>query len=96
MTHTKSKAIRTAYERWKKSNTPYLWDCYSTYSENKRHAFNYCDELKGRYRGDSGRIISYNAQVFSYGFVGSIGGKRAFFYITRDNDRYIFLDELEV
>lgn len=94
MTHCKTKQIKTAHNNYTKSNLYCLSDCYGTHSRNKENAFQYCLSLKEAYNGIQLRIISYNSQCFSVGFIGEIDGQRAFFYITRDYDRYILLNEI--
>lgn len=98
MTHTTSKVIKTAYEQYKKSHLYTLNDCYQNASYNKQRAYNYCRELAHNHDsyivGEPLKIIGYNSQTFSVGFVGIINGKKAFFYITKSYDRYIYFDEL--
>jgi hypothetical protein len=95
MIHCSKKIMRQAYEDWTTSNIYSLRDCYETFSRAKRNAFDYCISLGDKYNAnDYIKIIKYNTMAFSVGFVGEIDGKQAFFYITRDYDRYIFIDEL--
>ena len=95
MTHTTAKVIKNAHAAYVRSNLYTLNDCYTNASYYKQKAFNYCRDLVQKYNGRQGRITGYNSQVFSYAFVGEIDGKPAFFYITRDYDRFIYIDELE-
>lgn len=95
MTHANVKTLRDAHARYIKSNLYTLADCYTSNSRAKENAFAYCRELVEKYNGRQGRIIGYNSQTFSYGFIGYIGNKQAFFYITKDYDRFILVDELE-
>ena len=94
MTHTTTKQIKNAYHNHEKSYYAELWHCYDRFSYNKEKAMEYCKKLMLKYNGQLGRIIGYNSQTFSYGFIGEINGKPAFFYITKDYDRYIYLDEV--
>lgn len=94
MTHTTTKVIKNAYNSYIKSNLCTLSDCYRNASYNKQCAYDYCLSLMLKYNGQAGCIIGYNCMVFSFGFIGEIYGRQAFFYITRDYDRYIYLDEL--
>jgi glutathione peroxidase-family protein len=71
-----------------------LYDCYGSFSYAKAQAFEYCKELKSKYNGRGLKIIGYNSNRFSAGFIGEIENREAFFYITADYDRYIFLDEI--
>lgn len=95
MTKCNNQTIKNAYDRWVNSSLNTLRDCYNNYSVHKENAYNYCWELFRKYNGDVFGIISYNSMVFSVGFTGEIDGKKAFFYITRDYDRYIYLEELD-
>jgi hypothetical protein len=95
MTHTTAKIIKNAYEQHAKSYYTELYHCYDRFSYNKEKAMEYCKKLMQKYNGELGRIIGYNCMMFSFGFFGEYNGKPAFFYITRDYDRFIYLDELE-
>lgn len=99
MTHTTTKTIKTAYAQYKKSHLYSLNDCYQNASYNKQKAFNYCRELAHNYNaylvGEPLKIISYNTNFFSVGFVGIINGRKAFFYITKAHNRFIYFEELE-
>lgn len=98
MTHAKNKTMRTAYNRFLQSKLYDLHQCYARPSDAKYRAFNYCLELVNKYNdGFAVRdyaVIGYNIMTFSFGFIGEIDGKQAFFYITRDYDRYILIDEI--
>jgi hypothetical protein len=95
MKHTTAKNIRLAYEQYQKSNATQLYHVYGTFSANKQRAIEYCFNLAAQYGAfGRGRILSHNSMVFSYGFIGEYENRPAFFYITRDYDRYIFIDEL--
>ena len=94
MTHTKSKVIKGAYMQWKYAYAASLGEVYSSYSQAKQNAMDYCRNLMYKHNGCALRIIGHNCMTFSVGFLGDVDGRDAFFYITRDYDRYIFLDEL--
>ena len=96
MTHTTSKAIKAAFERYQTSDLYTLRDCYARPSENKERAMDYCIEQYHKWHGRQPRIIGYNSMVFSFGFIGKHpeNGLDIFVYITRDYDRYIYLDEM--
>ncbi len=91
-----TKQIKTNYKHYLQSSYYNLYDCYNQPSYYKIQALEYCKKLMKKYNGKSLKIIGYNSQTFSVGFVGEIDNKEAFFYITRDYDRYIFIDDLEV
>lgn len=95
MTHCTTKTIKNAYADYQNSNKYNLSDCYKNASYYKQNAMNYCRKLKYKYNGFYGKIIGFNCMQFSYGFIGTIDNIPAFFYITKDNDRYIYISELE-
>lgn len=84
--------MNEALSRYISSNKRTLSDCYSTYSSEKFVAFEYCYKLMDKYDGYDLRIIGYNSQRFSVGFIGMISGHKAFFYITKDHDRFILIN----
>ena len=95
MKECKSELMKGAYARYLRSCHYCLSDVYKSFSVRKERAFYYCRELVNIYNGIQGRIISANCNVFTYGFIGEIEGKQAFFYITKHYDRYIYLEDLE-
>lgn len=95
MQECKRKLMKDAYKRYLESYNYTLSDCYSNWSYYKEKAFNYCEDLRRQYEGRGGKIVGYCLMTFSYGFIGKINGKDAFFYITRYYDRYIYLEDLE-
>ena len=94
MTHAKTQALKRAYISYLASTYRSLNDCYVNASGEKHTAFDYCLHLENKYNGENLKIISFNTFSFSVGFVGFINDRKAFFYITRDHDRYIYLDEI--
>ena len=68
-----------------------LWQVYGQYSRAKERAMLYCKELMAIYKGKDLRILSWNTFTFSVGFYGEYDGKPAFFYITANNDRCMYL-----
>lgn len=102
MKETKTKQLKRAYKQYRKSDNYDLRDCYGRFSEAKAQAWDYCIDLYLKYNGYALKVIGHNSMQFSAGFVGEIADavtgelKKAFFYITRDYDRYILLDDCEV
>ncbi len=96
MLHCKTKQLKNAYRDYLKSTNNHLNDCYNNCSYYKQKAFWYCQDLVKKYDGSALKIIGYNSQTFSAGFIGYINNKKAFFYITKDYNRFIYIDELEV
>ena len=104
MTHANTRIIRNAYRQYLASNACNLAQVYRRYSIEKARAFGYCQYLAQAHNIDGTRvelrILSHNTSVFSVGFMGVYPHPKtgellpAFFYITRDHNRYIFLHEL--
>ena len=94
MTHTKTTQIREAYHRYNKSYNYSLRDVYSSFSREKEKAFEYCNNLAAKHNGKAVKIIGACSHAFSVGFLCEIDNRPAFAYITRDYDRYIFIDEI--
>ena len=76
MTKRQRAIVNSFYD----STTRYLCDCYHTFSESKRLAYNYCVEQFHLDRGDDFRIISYNTFMFTVGYTIDNGTKLV--YIT--------------
>lgn len=92
MTLSNSKTIKNAYERYINSHTSFLWECYNHYSPRKSEAMEYCKRLMHKLNGWGLRIISYNCNVFTVGFLFmNEDDEKCFAYITRDYDRYMKL-----
>ena len=94
MTHTKNAQIKAAYRSYKHSSDFCLEHVYGSYSQAKANAWEYCRQEELRYSGYDLKVITHNTMIFTAGFIGSINGKLAFFYITPCYDRYIYLDEI--
>lgn len=92
MEHCTKSIMNEALSRYISSNKRTLSDCYSTYSNEKFSALQYCYELMDKYDGYDMRIIGHNTSTFSVGFIGTIAGQKAFFYITKDHDRFILIN----
>ena len=94
MKHSKTETLRRAYRAYK--NSPYrcLPDCYRNCSAQKERAYENCIRKEIEYSGFNGRIIGFNSQIFSFGFIGEINEKEAFFYITPTYERYIYISEI--
>ena len=86
-----SKNIREAYQRYVRSESRLLRDVYTSWSDEKQKAFNYCFEVYNKLDGRNYRIIGANTYSFSFGFICEIDGKKAFVYITKTKDRYMYI-----
>ncbi|MBO5715281.1 MAG: hypothetical protein J6S23_02665 [Clostridia bacterium] len=94
--HTKGKDIHRAYLMYEKSELCNLSDCYKNPSDGKKRIFQYYREIYYTYNGYQPRIIRKGMLVFSYAFFGRVDNRPAFFYLTIDNNNYIFLDEIDL
>ena len=72
-----------------------LDEVYCNYSNAKRRAWIYCEDLMKEYEGSDMRILSYNSQAFTIGFIGYVNGLKHFFYITKDYNRAMPLEKLD-
>lgn len=70
-----------------------LWDVYSSFSKDKRDAFDRCKRLQYEYNGSDFRIISANTWAFSVAFDGEYEGEEATFVITKDNDYVVLVNQ---
>lgn len=87
---TQNKVAQAHIQAYDNSHWYYLWDVYSNYSEYKVQAYNRCIDLMNRLNGWGLRILSYNSNVFTVGFLFADPdtGVIRFAYITRDYDRF--------
>lgn len=78
---------------WYYSSAKELYQVYGSYSQAKVNAMEYCKEMMEKYNGYDLCIISHNCNVFSVGFIfKDDDGKKIFAYITRDYDRFAYLN----
>lgn len=95
MKRVNNKIVAQQYFHYVNSNTRYLEQCYGRYSGAKAKAYDYCVDLYSKYEGVDFKIIGYNTCTFSVGFVGWINDRMAFFYITANYDRYMYMDDIQ-
>lgn len=91
---TKSKEIKSAFERHQNSIKFELHDAYKSPSDNKYMALEECRLIMQNHNGFDLRIISYNTFTFTVGFFGYIENELNFFYITADKIRYTHINNL--
>lgn len=84
--------MQKAYLYYKNSKLEVLGSCYRNCSIRKERAFMYCTDLCTKYSGQDLRIIRYTCMTFSAGFIGYVNGKKAFVYITKSYDRFMYID----
>lgn len=91
-----TKLMRTKLQEYATStNGNSLYYIYNTWSDEKQRAYERCLDVMERYNGICGKVLGGNTFQFSFAFIGVYEGHRAFFYITRDNDRVMLLKEQE-
>lgn len=70
-----------------------LFYCYHKPSYKKIEIFdNIKFNLKNKFKCYNFKILSHNNNIFTVGCLGTYNGKDAFFYITKDYDRVMYLD----
>lgn len=92
MKKTNTTQMKNAFRSYQMSEARLLRDVYTTWSDEKQKAFNHCFDVYNQYNGTQYRIIGANTFSFSFGFIGYVDGKKAFFYITASNERYMYID----
>lgn len=80
-----TKLQKSIYERYLKSETYNLRQCYETYSWRKEMAYERCCKTYTEKNGYRFRIIGYNSMQFSVGFIFLKDDVKYFHYQTRDN-----------
>ena len=82
------------YQNYCNSNDTQLSDCYGSYSYAKGSAFKHCLDYADSFGSNDYRILSYNCNIFTFGFVAMVEGVRYFLVITPTKNRYIRLDSI--
>lgn len=90
----RDRSIVDSYHRSNKTN---LWQCYESFSHKKQQAWEYCEKLRSEYAEKyittELRILGANGYMFSAGFEYCKDGKWYLMYITKSQDRSIYIDE---
>ena len=73
------------FNQYKRTDTCYLWQVYGRYSRAKERAFNNWYQIMSELEGWHMRIVNYNSQMFTLGFMTHEEGKTIFNYITSYN-----------
>lgn len=86
----RSKRMKEAYHRWCVSDKWDLGDVYKSHSREKNEAYTHCMRTMLALNGYGGRIVGYNTNNFSYGFVfkDAVTEKECFVWITKDFERF--------
>lgn len=98
MTHTNNKMMRTKATDFLTHRYPVsLEECYKDYSYSKGSAYGYCMRLANEYNADKIGITGHNCMTFTFCFTGEepTTHRKIFAFITKDYDRFIYLDEVE-
>ena len=95
MTHTNATPIRKAYSAYLRSDMTDIYHAYRKPSTAKINAWFCCHNLMMEADGRGLRVIGYNTNTFSAGFIGTVDGKMSFVWITRHYVRYVYLDEID-
>ena len=83
------------YRRWMYSNAEKLPDIYASYSDAKRRAWQYCEDLCLKHNGRRLRIVGHNCMTFTAAFegCGPCEGDYGIWIITRTYDYFHAYDD---
>ena len=89
----KKEKLNEYYKKYLNCYKFTLFDCYINPSYTKISIFeNIKMYLSNNFNCHNFKILSYNSSMFTVGCLGVYNGKNAFFYITKDYDRVMYLD----
>lgn len=91
MKQSKTTQMKNAYRSYQLTSNTNLWHVYTTWSDAKQEAFDYCKKLCAEHNGKGLKIVSANGFMFTCGFICEIDGKEAFVFITKDSNRYMYI-----
>ena len=86
-----NKRDRDIVRRYEWSDKCNLWEAYGSFSQKKAEAWEYCVALCKEKGGRGLKVIGANTSFFTAGFLFEEDGKRKLMYITKGDDREIFL-----
>lgn len=86
------KNLENQYNHYLFSDKHELSECYGRWSVYKQRAYDYCVKLAIDCGCSSFGIVSYNAQMFTFGFVFKCDDMTWYAHITRDHDYVMRLD----
>jgi len=73
-----------------------LSDAYKSYSSAKKTAWNYCIELCHKFGGNNLKVVSYNVNIFTAGFLFiDKDGDPCYMHITPSYDQAIKISEVK-
>lgn len=79
---TNPKKLQGYFELWQKSSFEFLSYCYKSYSYDKAAYFSECLRVASILNGERPRILTYNKNVFTFGFVFEFNNSKYFVLIT--------------
>lgn len=88
-----TKELRAQYQKYLLSNIVTLHDAYNKYSNKKELAYNDCINLMNSLNGENFTIISYNAWMFTCGFIYKNNDKLYFVYISPTKTEQLLIKE---
>lgn len=80
------KNLTSQYNRYLFSDKHELSDCYGRWSMAKQRAYDYCVKLAIDCGCSSFGIVSYNSQMFTFGFIFKCDDMTWYAHIARDHD----------
>ena len=86
-----TKADRKIVDRYNFSDRYHLYLCYGSFSKRKADAWKSCKALCQEMGGKGLKVIGYNSNFFSAGFLFEEEGKEKLMYITHGGNRVIDL-----
>jgi hypothetical protein len=70
-----------------------LYDAYGVFRRAKADAWEYCQELMGKFNGYGLKVIGHNCHTFSAGFMFEWDNITMFMYITPTRDIAVEVEE---
>lgn len=89
MTRRKDQIMRDWYERYSHSNLCTLDDVYIEPSYRKVKGYYNCLNLMCKLNGKHGRIVTFNSQMFTFGFIAELNGIVCYIHITPNKIYYM-------
>ena len=78
------------------SNMTSLSDCYKSFSARKKSAWNYCLGLMADLDGNNLKVVSYNVNIFTAGFLFiDKDGEPCYMHVTPSYDQAIKISEVK-
>lgn len=88
MKKSNTKLMEAKFRQYLGSTNRSLGDVYDRYSQAKEEAWEACKAICKKYDGRDLKVVSYNDNYFTAGFLFTENGKDNFCWITKDHVRY--------